>query len=98
MRQYLLRRAVALVTFSAAVLLTENASLVGALLLLGARCFLLSFVPFALSAFCFFIALHRPPVQSEAPGRPTGFMFLCFALLLLAAGFLALLEALALPL
>ena len=92
MRQYLLRRAVALVTFSASVLLAENVSFVAALLVAGARCLLFSFAPFALSAFCFFIALNRPPRQSEAPCRLTSFMLLCFALLLLLAGFLSLFE------
>jgi len=95
MRQYLLRRAVALVTFSASVLLAENVSLVAPLLLVGARCFLFSFVPFTLSAFCFYIALHRPPGKFETSDRLTSFMLLCFALLLLLAGFLSLREGLA---
>ncbi len=95
MRQYLLRRAVALATFSASVLLAENASLVVALLLVGARCFLLSFVPFALSAFCFYIAPHRPPGKPSTSDRLTSFMLRCFAVLLLGVGFLAFLEGLA---
>jgi hypothetical protein len=94
MRQYLLRRAVALVTFSASVLLAEHVSLVASLLLVGARCFLFSFVPFTLSAFCFYIARHRPPGKPATSDGLTGFMLLCIALLLLLAGFLALLEGL----
>ncbi len=95
MRQYLLRRAVALGTFSASVLLVEHVSLVASLLLVGARCFLFSFVPFTLSAFCFYIALHRPPGKFETSDRLTSFMLLCFALLLLLTGFLSLMEGLA---
>jgi hypothetical protein len=95
MRQYLLRRAVALVTFSASVLLAENVSLVASLVYVGARCFLISFVPFTLSAFCVYIALHRPPGKVETADGLTSFMLLCFALLLLLAGFLSLLEGLA---
>jgi hypothetical protein len=95
MRQYLLRRAVALATFSASVLLAEHVSLVVSLLRVGARCFLFSFAPFTLSAFCFYIARHRPPGKLETADGLTGFMLLCIALLLLLAGFLALLEGLA---
>ena len=95
MRQYLLRRAVALFTFSASVLLVENVSLVASLLYVGARCFLFSFVPFTLSAFCFYIALHRPPGKPGAADGLTSFMLLCIALLLLLTGFMSLLESLA---
>ena len=95
MGQYLLRRAVALVTFFASVLLTDNAALVASLLLVGVRCFLISFVPFTLSAFCFYIALHRPPGKFETSDRLTSLMLLCFALLLLGTGFLAFMEGLA---
>jgi hypothetical protein len=95
MRQYLLRRAVALVTFSASVLLAEHVSLVVSLLLDGAQRFFFSFVPFTLSAFCFYIALHRPPGKFETSDRLTSLMLLCFALLLLGTGFLAFVEGLA---
>ncbi len=95
MRQYLLRRAVALVTFSASVLLAENASLVAWLLLVGAQRFFFSFVLFTLSAFCFYIALRRPPGKFETSDRLPGLMLFCFALLLLGTGFLAFMEGLA---